>query len=233
MDAMRKSPSSERQALEVTRRGLHAVAETLLAGHQWRQTGSIRLYASPSGFSTGTLESDGSRLCVRGTDLVVADGNGERVIPLQGTLGELAARAEIDFGAPEGVYPSGSSATGSDRVRIDATAAETIAHAYALGDEALRALAATHRPDDPPTPVLWPEHFDIAISLGEVDFGVSAGDDTISEPYAYVGPWKPRRGQFWEQSFGAARRVRDLSAASDLVTFFEEGRAHAQADPSG
>ena len=43
------------------------------------------------------------------------------------------------------------------------------------------------------TPVLWPEHFDVGITLDKVNYGVSPGDDDIPEPYAYVGPWTPRK----------------------------------------
>ena len=38
-------------------------------------------------------------------------------------------------------------------------------------------------------PVLWPEHFDLAIDVDEVNYGVSPGDGYHGAPYAYVGPW--------------------------------------------
>lgn len=231
MDVTRRTPTEERYALEVTRRSLHGVAESLLAGHKWRTTGSIRLAVTPSGFSTGPLGPGAAELCVRGTDLLVRDGTGERVIPLQGRLGELAESAGIQFGAPEGVYPIGHAGASSDRVRIDASSTGTITRAFELGDDAMRTFGATHRPDDPPAPVLWPEHFDLGIALDEVNYGVSAGDDRIREPYAYVGPHQPRRGTFWEQPFGATRLVQDLDAASELVAFFEQGRTRARIDP--
>ena len=37
--------------------------------------------------------------------------------------------------------------------------------------------------------MLWPEHFDVAIALDEVTYGVSAGDDFIGVPYVYVSPF--------------------------------------------
>ena len=37
--------------------------------------------------------------------------------------------------------------------------------------------------------VLWPEHFDVGIDANEVNYGVSPGDASCPEPYAYVGPW--------------------------------------------
>ena len=41
-------------------------------------------------------------------------------------------------------------------------------------------------------PVLWPEHFDVAATEDEVNYGVSAGDDYHPTPYAYLGPWTQR-----------------------------------------
>ena len=62
-------------------------------------------------------------------------------------------------------------------------------------------------------PILWPEHFDIAIELGEATYGVSPGDDAHTEPYAYVSsdaarrPFQTGPRTFWnaEGSTGAER----------------------------
>jgi hypothetical protein len=76
-------------------------------------------------------------------------------------------------------------------------------------------------------PVLWPEHFDVAISADDVNYGVSPGDDFIVVPYAYVGPFQQRQGAFWNAPFGAARPVADLGDVDGVLRFFQEGRAHA------
>lgn len=73
------------------------------------------------------------------------------------------------------------------------------------------------------TPVLWPEHFDVGIQLDEVNYGISPGDHYVDEPYAYVGPWTPRTGEFWNAPFGAARPLRDLPGDA-LDAFLAEGR---------
>jgi hypothetical protein len=70
--------------------------------------------------------------------------------------------------------------------------------------------------------VLWPEHFDLGVTLDEVNYGVSLGDGYLAEPYAYVGPWQPRTGPFWNAPFGAARPLRDVP---DVAGFFAEGRS--------
>jgi hypothetical protein len=76
--------------------------------------------------------------------------------------------------------------------------------------------------------VLWPEHFDVAVTEGEVNYGVSPGDDYHPMPYAYVGPWTQRTGSFWNAPFGAVRGLdprHDVDElAADVVAFLTEGR---------
>jgi hypothetical protein len=194
-----------------SRQALHAVAELVLAGPQYRASGTIRLRVTPGGFGT-IAEAD---LRVEGADLVADDSR----VPIDGsTPARLAALAGVDAGAPEGLYDDGSGAGPHDVLRLDPRAVAELADAFAAGDAALRRFA----PDQ--SPVLWPEHFDLAVSVDEVNYGVSPGDRTIGVPYAYVGPWTPRTGEFWNQPFGAAAPVADLP---DLAAFFAAGRAAA------
>lgn len=206
-----------------TRRSLHGLAELVLAGPQHRASGTIRLRVTDTGFATVAVPD----LRVTADALIV----GDRSLPLAGrTLADLAADAGVEPGAPVGLYPDGSGAAPDDTVVT--TGAAAILGALTAGDAALRALseralsgqARSGDGDVVPVPVLWPEHLDVGISLDEVNYGVSAGDAHIDEPYAYVGPWKPREGDFWNVSFGAAHPVRDLP---DLLAFFEEGRRRA------
>jgi hypothetical protein len=198
---------------EATRHGLHAVAERLLAGPQYRATGTVRLRQLAGGFGTVRPYGDVLLVTVDGTELVVSrvDGGADRH-PLRGTLGELAAATGLEYGGPDGVYADGSGATPDLALDLDADAAAVLADAFATGAAALDALG---------DPVIWPEHFDIAVTVDEVNYGVSPGDAAIAEPYAYVGPHRPRTGPFWNQSFGAAHPLRELP---DVAAFFAEGR---------
>ena len=75
--------------------------------------------------------------------------------------------------------------------------------------------------------MLWPEHFDIATTLDEVNYGVSPGDDYLAAPYAYVGPWD-RDGlddAFWNAGFGAAAPLDTLGDETAVAAFFAQGRA--------
>jgi len=60
---------------------------------------------------------------------------------------------------------------------------------------------------------------------------VSPGDAGIPEPYAYVGPWKQRVGDFWDQPYGSARRLGELGGGDAVLAYFETGLARAAQDP--
>ena len=193
-----------------TRRSLHGVAELLLAAPQHAACGRITLRAVPGGFAT-THEPD---IRVDGVTVVA----GDRRVALDGrTPREVGAELGIVPGTLDAVYSDGSGVGLDDLLQVDPGHAARIAGAHATGDAALRALAPEQ------TPTLWPEHFDIGISLDEVNYGVSPGDGVITGPYMYVGPWQPPAvDDFWNQSFGAAREL--SGTVDEVVAFFEEGR---------
>ena len=110
--------------------------------------------------------------------------------------------------------------------------AQAIADWYDLGLEALQTLANAHRDESPSEPTLWPEHFDLALSVSDVNYGASPGDEHITEPYLYVGPHDgPPTGDpaFWNAPFGAARTFRQIGTVAEAAAFFRDGRACAQA----
>jgi hypothetical protein len=199
----------DEQVLVTTRRALHGVAESVIAGPQYRADGTIRLKVTPDGFAGVT-----SPLRVQGTELV---GPGGRW-PLRGTLRELAAAAGVTGGPPEGLYADSSGVDLDEPLNVDAAGVELLEAWFARGDAALRAFAPAS------APVLWPEHFDLGISLDEVNYGVSPGDSGHLRPYAYVGPWTPREGEFWNVPFGALRWADELPDAAAVAAFFAEGR---------
>jgi hypothetical protein len=93
--------------------------------------------------------------------------------------------------------------------------------AWQVGDAALAAFA----PDE--ERVLWPEHFDVAVALDEVTYGVSAGDHFIGVPYVYVSPFSKDGldDDFWNQPFGAATPLADVGRVDEVAAYFERGRA--------
>jgi hypothetical protein len=201
----------DEDTLTATRLSLHAVAEQLLAGPQHRTQGTIRLRATPGGF--GQVAGPWR---VEGTDLVGPD----RRVPLAGTVAEVAAAAGVEAGTPT-IYSDHADLAADAPLAVDPAAAAVLADWFARGEAGLRAFA----PDE--EPVLWPEHFDLGLARDEVNYGISPGDGGHAGPYAYVGPWTPREGPFWNVSFGSLRAADQLPDAEAVTAYFAAGRAAA------
>jgi hypothetical protein len=124
---------------EQTRHALHAVAELLLAGPQYRTSGTIKLQVCPGGFRTRTAPS----LRVDGAELV----SGDLHLPLsRTTIDALGHAVEIAAGPPDGLYADGSDATPTEVIDADPAAARWITDCLAVGDAALRRLAPGAEP---------------------------------------------------------------------------------------
>ena len=198
--------------LGATRQSLHAVGELVLAGPQHAAAGTIRLRVVAGGFATTAgpeLRVAGSALVGPGTDVPI-DGRTPRT---------LAAAVGTQARGLTDVYAEGAGLGLDDPLAVDEADARVLMDVLGLGDAALRAFAADVEP------VLWPEHFDVAITVEEVNYGVSPGDGYLATPYAYVGPWSvPEADDFWTAPFGAARPMTAFPDADALRAFFAEGR---------
>jgi hypothetical protein len=194
-----------------TRRQLRGVAESLIAGPQYRASGTIRLAVRPDGFTGVSIP-----IAVHGTDLVLPNGS----VALDGPVSEIAA--DLDSGPPDGVYDVVDPLPTDAVLNLDAAAAEWIHRSHYAGGHAIKNVLPTQHP------VLWPEHFDVAATEDEVNYGVSAGDDYHPTPYAYVGPWAQRSGRFWNAPFGATYPLNPADDVDELTSnisdFFERGR---------
>ncbi|HSV64754.1 MAG TPA: hypothetical protein VLJ59_02450 [Mycobacteriales bacterium] len=211
----------DEETLVRTRLALHAVAELVLAGPQYRASGTIRLRVCPGGFET---EAE-PRLRVDGPELVVG---GRRYRIAETTVAVLSRAAGITPSDLSDVYDDGPGIAVGDDIDAEPGAAWWIIECLAAGDEALCRLAPGQ------TPVLWPEHFDVAVTVDGVGYGVSPGDRHHAEPYAYVGLPAARRTDpptdpdgFWNAPFGALRPMRELDDADGVHAFFVEGRRRA------
>jgi hypothetical protein len=203
--------------LAVTRRSLHGVAELVLAGPQYRATGKLRLAVVPGGFATIFTP----RLRVDGC--LVAGAEGASVAIGGRTPRALAAELGVSAGRPDGAYDGGSGVGVDEALAVDAELADVIVGALLLGHDALAGFAADE------TPVLWPEHFDVAIRVHDINFGVSPGDGFLAEPYAYVGVASPPAADlFWNAPFGAAIPLRELPDVHAVSGFFAAGRERAR-----
>lgn len=212
---------------DATRRSLHAVAEHVLAAALHAATGRIGLRATPGGFGTPLFEVEGRprQIRVEGVDLVVVDGASERRAALS-TVAAAATMAGVVPGGPGAVYTLVTPLEPDAPLVLELEAAAVVHAWFALTDAALADFSARHAPDGPPVAQLWPEHFDLAMTLAEVNYGGSPGDDDHVGPYLYVGPWSFDKGadDLWNEPFGASRSQDEIGSASDAIELFERGR---------
>ena len=207
-----------------TRVALHTVAEHVLAAARYRTDGHIGLRPVRGGIGTPTF--DGRRLEVVGGDIVQYTGVDVLREPIT-TLRSAGTLVGVEPGAPAEVYTPATPLDLDAGLEVDPTAADALAEWFALVSDALGRFAATHASESPTEAQLWPEHFDLALVLSQVTYGGSPGDSGHPEPYLYVGPFTPRQGPFWNESFGASRAGADVAGVDDAVAFFEEGHRRA------
>ena len=213
--------------LAQTRDSWHRVAEHVLAAGQYADTGKIGLRPVAGGFQTRLPLRDGRLLSVVSTQLVVTDRTGTRIAPIT-TLASAAQFAGVTPGMPASVYPPATPLHLDEPMTIDPVSAQRLADWYDLADTALRRFASDIGAANQ-EPVLWPEHFDIGITVDRVNYGASPGDDHIAQPYLYVGPHDgpPTNDDFWNTSFGAGKTSEQVSSIGDAVAFYLTGRERA------
>lgn len=212
---MKAMPSPADPTLATTRRSLHALAAQVIAPLRVQATGNeIALRPRPGGFGTPDLP-EGGWVGTDGTDLVRVDADGARGTTRITSLLEAADFVGLDDAA---------SALTDAPLEVHAGAAEILSEVWASGDEALRAFVESAEP------ILWPEHFDIAVEHDEATYGVSPGDDDHPEPYAYISLWSPPAdlqtgpSTFWNAvGFTGAERPW-TNDVDELVAFFRAGR---------
>lgn len=213
-----------------TRESLHTLAEHIMAATRYHAIGRIGLQVVPGGFATPPFGDDQRSIGVEGTELVLRVGGRERRTSIT-TLRAAGEFAGVEPGAPSNVYKPATPCNLDAPLPVDADAARRLADWYALGDAALRRLTLEIAGDQPSDLTLWPEHLDVAIRAGEVNYGASPGDAKVPEPYLYVGPTgldlAATGDSFWNQRFGATVTWEDIGSVEDAVAFFRQGRRHA------
>jgi hypothetical protein len=222
-------------SFDAVRDGLHALAEHVLAPTRYRVDGHIGLVPTPGGFGTPML-GEGERVRVDGVELVSEHPGTSTRVRIT-TLGDAAAFVGTPLGVPANLYTPATPCVPDAPIAPDAEAALALAAWIAFGDSLLAELRETYGAHEPTGITIWPEHFDLACELGNVDagtranYGASPGDSAISQPYLYVGPQDPgrRTGKLAAYPFGAAITYDELNAAVEAkgagMDFFLEGAA--------
>jgi hypothetical protein len=205
-----------------TRRSMHRVAEHVLGNARYRADGRIGLTPTPGGFGTPPY-GDGAVARVEALTLVrERDGRVQQVALTTAAdacrfLGvPPCAPAEFPYAPETPCDPEAPLALAPD-------AAGTLAAWFAYGDAVLAEVQAVHAAQVPTSVQLWPEHFDLGLTLGpegaRLNLGASPGDHIIDEPYLYASPWDQTRraGPFGAYAFGAAITYRELRPSADPV----------------
>jgi hypothetical protein len=203
-------------ALVPTRLALHRLAEHVISPARRQANGKIGLRYTHHGFGTPLFGSD-MQVRVAGAGLVVEDSGFERTAPITTLdaaadhVGRRALPADIELG--------------SEPLEVDPEAAAFLGDWYGFAASVLEELRAGASAAQDATRVqLWPEHFDLAMVLGDASagarasYGLSPGDERHPEPYVYVGPWvEPQPSELWQAAgfSGAELAYAELAAAAD------------------
>ena len=219
------------EVLAQTRESLHRLAEHVVSPSRWAVTGRIGLRPHPGGLTTPAFGPVNTVVAVELGELVVRTPAEDRRLPVT-TIREAAAFLGVTPGAPASVYTPATPCDLDAPLVLDPRAMRVLADWYLLGAAALDAVAVALAAEEPTEAQLWPEHLDLAIAAGGVNYGFSPGDAAIDEPYAYIGPHDgpPTRDDFWNAPFGAVRRSSELTSVAAALEFLLEG--HARLTPA-
>jgi hypothetical protein len=213
-----------------SRRALQRVAVHVLARRRNDLSGRFGLRVAPDGIATPAagpelevLRTSGSRL-VR--EVGGASASTTSIDLATATLGEAAAFAGVDLGAPFDVGHDTPPVGDPDApLAVDDGAARQLGRWLAFAWPILDDVVGDLGPAGTPSILqLWPEHFDagcdVAVGSQRTNLGASTGDEGIEQPYLYVGPWAAAHDDdpFWNASFGAVLTFEELRASSDPVS---------------
>src|SRR5437879_474136 len=128
----------EQSVADQTRRALHGVAELVLAGPQYRQSGTIRLAVDDDGIRTV-----GEPALALSAASVTRDGV---MVPIAGrTCAAIAGAFGLVVGSP-GNYGDGAGLDPDEVLTVDPGTAGSLIAALATGDSALRRIAPAVEP---------------------------------------------------------------------------------------
>ena len=225
IDADEHSESTEADA---KRLALQCLAEHLLAGDLYRATRRIGLrrtrVASVSPNISWTAHVVGcASTAPTSSCSTVTTSDGSSLDPCSRPQRWPGQR----LGAPDEVFTPETELRPEQPLRIAPGSAAALASFFELVDTALDEVRRRHAQRSPSIAQLWPEHFDLAFSMSELNVGGSPGDRDHAEPYLYVGPWWAVEGEMWNKTWGMSLAAAEVATPADAVAFYETGIAAA------
>jgi hypothetical protein len=204
-----------------TRESLRALACYAISPARKARTGRIGLRAHDGGIATPPFD-DGTRILVRRDALHLPNGE---VTPIT-TVAAAARVLGVELSSDPGVGHDLPEFEPDAPLRVDPDASAVLAAWYAFGQRSLNDLGAIVAATSTVSEAqLWPEHFDLAVSVSDpatdttANVGFSAGDDGHVDPYAYVGPHDvgslDRFDAYWNAPFGSILSYRELAKAPE------------------
>jgi len=182
-------------SFEQTRAALHALALCVISPAREAANGKIGLRWTLGGFGTPFFGAD-AQVRVEADALVVQERRRAWRAPIE----TLEAAREL-----LGELAGASRADGAEPLAVDGASAAALGELYGFASSVLAELRYGARKLEPSCVQLWPEHFDVAIELGNeaagarATYGLSPGDADHPEPYLYVAPWgKTPAGELWQ-----------------------------------
>lgn len=226
-------------AFATTREGLRALACYAISPARKARTGRIGLRSHEGGIATPPFD-DGSRICVRGDELVAVTGEAVRITTVAAAAAVLGIDVSPDPGVGHDLPPFAPEAD----LAVDHDSSVALGGWYAFAQGALDRIAGVLPAGSSVSEAqLWPEHFDLAVVVtvpggAQVNVGFSPGDGFHPDPYAYVGPHAPgaldREDGYWNAPFGSYLGYGGLAAAADpeaeALRFVGEGFARLPSD---
>jgi hypothetical protein len=212
--------------LTETRESFHQLAFFVLAPARHRANTKLGLRFTKGGFGT-PFYGDDVQVRVDGLDLVVQQGSVAERQPLT-TVKEACRAANVPY-QPDwfpGFRDQLTPRDPEDPLPLTSKAATAISAWFGFATAVLEELRVTAPPSQFPSWVqLWPEHFDVAIELGDTEagkrasFGASPGDEHHPSPYLYVSAWGEidRAISFWNDPHfnGSSLAYDDVVEAED------------------
>jgi hypothetical protein len=233
------------RGLNVTVESLHAVAGQVMAPWRRRHQDRIGLRWTLGGFGTPFVPGD-RQLRVEDGQLVLQEPGGVRSV----TLESLAACASLvadtdrpdtdrpDTDRPDTDRPDTDWAGDGRPLQVEPDAAAWLAGWFGFATRVLEELRVGEPDADRHRVQLWPEHFDVAVDLGDglsrATFGASPGDEDHDGPYLYVAAGEPGRLEGSARSDpafnGVSLPVAELAGVPDQLdaarAFYEHHRVH-------
>ncbi|MEO5842877.1 MAG: hypothetical protein ABIQ73_18305 [Acidimicrobiales bacterium] len=149
-----------------TRESLHALAEYVLSAARHAADGRVGLRPTETSIATPPLGPRRIVLAVDADGISMTAHNERRTAPIT-TLRAAADFAEIAPGVPSGLWRPKTNLALDEPLVVNPASLRVLVEWYALVGTALTALVADASPK--PDFQLWPEDFDLAMRLDDVN----------------------------------------------------------------